>query len=83
MPDRRDGHSKLAWDKEAGSFVTVDPHPRIDTDQIKEDRLLDIIRRVIANSENAKEVAHEIAKDWFPVWRVDPDGKFNIARPRT
>lgn len=27
MTERRDGHSKLVWDKETRSFKTVDPHP--------------------------------------------------------
>jgi hypothetical protein len=27
MMERRDGHSKIVWDKNEGSFKTVDPHP--------------------------------------------------------
>lgn len=27
MPERRDGHSKLVWDKDSGSLKTVDPNP--------------------------------------------------------
>ena len=40
----------------------------------KRDKLLDILRRLLANPGNAREVADEIALDWFPLVRVNADG---------
>lgn len=45
---------------------------------LKEERLLDIIHRVIANPQNAKKVAEALAKDWFPICTVTPQGKMEI-----
>jgi hypothetical protein len=47
-------------------------------DRAKRDKLLDIIRRVIANPENAKEAADEIAQDWFPMIKVDARGAIHF-----
>lgn len=48
-------------------------------DQVKIDKLHDIIRCVVANPHNAREVAEEIAKDWYPMMQVNPDGSFDFV----
>lgn len=51
------------------------------TDIIEEQKrakLLDMIRRVIANPQNAKRVADAIALDWHPTICVGSDGNFTI-----
>jgi hypothetical protein len=50
-----------------------------DVDLMKRRKLLDIIRRVIANPHNAAEAADEIAKDWFPMIHVQRDGAIEIV----
>ncbi len=51
-------------------------------DQIKRDYLLDIIRRVIANPDNAREVADKLAEDWFPPMfsLIDSKGRRDILK---
>lgn len=46
----------------------------------KRERLLDILRRVIANPTNATRVAAEIAAEWDPTFRVRSDGSVEIMR---
>lgn len=60
--------------------ITYDDGRRfvVDAEKLKRAKLLDIIGRVIANPENAREVVEEIALDWFPVVSVDPKGKVTI-----
>jgi hypothetical protein len=57
----------------------MDPQDKVDIDQLKLERLLDILRHVIANPENAPKVAEALARDWFPRLRVGPNGKFDFA----
>lgn len=56
---------------ECGKFV-------VDAQKIKQRKLLDLMRRVIANPENAKEVANEIAIDWTPMIQVNSNGSMEI-----
>lgn len=49
-----------------------------EANKLKHEKLLDIIRRVIANPQHAKDAVDEIAIDWFPVFRVDQKGNFTI-----
>jgi hypothetical protein len=49
-----------------------------DADRFKREKLLDILRRVIANPGNAAEVADEISRDWFPTWECDPKGNWSV-----
>ena len=49
------------------------------TEAVKAKRLLDIIRRTIANPENAERVAMELAKDWNPTILVSPKGEILVA----
>lgn len=46
---------------------------------LKYDKLVDILRRVVANPNNIKEVAERIALDWNPVVRIESDGKITIV----
>lgn len=48
-------------------------------EKLKRDKLLDILRRCIANPGNVTEVSNEIAKDWFPLMRVSADGSCEIV----
>jgi len=57
----------------------MDPQDKVNIDQLKRDRLLDILRRVIANPGNVPQVAETIARDWFPMLRVGPNGKFEFV----
>jgi hypothetical protein len=41
----------------------------------KKAAILDAIRRVIANPNNADRVAAAIAKDWQPLIKIDSQGK--------
>jgi hypothetical protein len=50
-------------------------------EKMKRDRLLDIIRRVLANPGEAKRVAEVLARDWTPMWTVDGKGKISIDLP--
>lgn len=62
--------------------VTDTPAPSkfiADVDGLKRAKLRDIISRVMANPQNAAEVAEEIALDWFPMVRVDPKGNAEIV----
>ena len=58
---------------EAATFATL-----VDANKLKRDKLRDIIRRVIANPTNVDEVADEIARDWFPLINVTPQGVMEI-----
>ncbi len=51
-------------------------------EEIKVQRLLDLIRRVVANPQNAEEVARAIAADWTPLWEVSAAGCVSIRLPR-
>ncbi len=44
------------------------------TEQEKKTKLLDIIRRAIANPGNLNEVVAEIALDWNPTLQIDTKG---------
>lgn len=50
-----------------------------DIDQMKREKLLDILRRVIANPGNVNEVVTEIALDWFPRAQIATDGSVSIV----
>lgn len=45
-----------------------------DMDKAKHDRLLELIQQAVKNPSSAKSVATEIAKNWFPLCKVDPKG---------
>ena len=64
-----------------GRIVKDDGRLRMvaDMQQWKRNKLLDILRRVIANPENLKEVADEIALDWFPMAQVAKDGSVSFV----
>lgn len=47
-------------------------------EELKRAKLLDILRRVIANPQNAETVADEIVQDWFPMIEVAGDGSFKL-----
>ena len=51
-----------------------------DFERIKYETLLDIIRRVIVNPGNAEQVAHALAKDYFPSFRISAQGKAELVR---
>lgn len=51
---------------------------QVDLEQLKRDKLADIVRRVIANPQNLTETVTEISLDWFPMMRAVADGKFEI-----
>lgn len=55
-----------------GAQKGIDLIPEINRQ--KQEKMLDIIRRVIANPENAKEVAEQLAMDWFPLCEIDEKG---------
>jgi hypothetical protein len=57
--------------KDSAAFLN-----RVET--IKQERLLDILRRLIANPENAPQVAAALAVDWCPVVRVDSQGDIEV-----
>lgn len=44
-------------------------------EKLKQEKLLDIIRQVIANPHKASEAAREIAMDWSPILYVDAKGE--------
>lgn len=46
-----------------------------DIDREKREKLADIIRRATANPSNVAEVADEIARDWYPMIKIDPQGR--------
>ena len=64
-----------------GRIVKDDGRLRMvaDMQQWKRNKLLDILRRVVANPENLKEVADEIALDWFPMAQVAKDGSVSFV----
>lgn len=58
--------------------MCVNETSKIDFVNIKREKLLDIIRRVIANPENAKEVAEEVSRDWLPLIHVDEHNEISF-----
>jgi hypothetical protein len=58
--------------------LTISAPGLVQIDQLKQARLLDILRRVIANPENAKSVAETLSRDWFPMLHIDATGKVKI-----
>jgi len=57
----------------------MDPQDKANIDQLKRDRLLDILGRVVADPSSAPQVAETLARDWFSMLRVGPNGKFEFA----
>jgi hypothetical protein len=58
MTERRQGHSKLVWDKDAQALKTVDPHPR-DQDQIALDAAREIeseVRRFLPGPQRTARI---------------------------
>lgn len=51
----------------------------VDINNLKRAKLLDVIRRAIANPQNIQEVVDEIALDWFPSVRADSKGFLEIV----
>jgi hypothetical protein len=51
---------------------------RSSVDQQKRDKILDILRRVIANPFTAPEVASELSLDWNPMIVVDSKGNIDF-----
>jgi hypothetical protein len=49
-----------------------------EAETLKRTKLQDILSCVIANPQNVKEVAEEIALDWFPMVSVNSKGKMEI-----
>jgi hypothetical protein len=47
-------------------------------DRAKYERVLDLIRRATANGTHV-DVAKAIARDWFPLCRIDAKGKIEIV----
>ena len=47
---------------------------------LKEEKLLDLIRRACANG-TAREVAVGIAVDWCPTIEIDENGKASVVMP--
>lgn len=41
-------------------------------------KLEDILRRLIANPQNVKEVAIQLSKDWAPLFKINSDGSYSI-----
>lgn len=65
--------------KKAGRITNERGRLVVDADKIKRAKLLDILRRVIANPGNAEEVAREIALDWSPMIRIDSRGRMEVV----
>lgn len=55
--------------------VTNEELAMSDFNEMRRGKMLDIIRRVIANPQNVVEVANEIAKDWCPASLHNPNLK--------
>ena len=51
-------------------------------DEIKCDRLKDLVRRVMANPDRFDEVVAAIAVDWFPLFVVSSSGGVRVDVPR-
>lgn len=47
--------------------------------KVKLERLMELLRGVLAEPSTLNNVANEIAKDWFPMLSVDADGKMTVA----
>jgi hypothetical protein len=62
----------------AARIADRSPDMRGELRKCKEEFLLDMIRRVCANLEDAAEVAKAIAKDWNPTIYVQPDGSYEF-----
>ena len=76
MPSEPDIFAALS---KAGRITNEAGRLIVDAEKLKREKLLDIIRRVVANPGNAKEVADEIALDWFPKIQVDPKGVIRVV----
>jgi hypothetical protein len=55
-------------------------HRISDVTEWKRQKMLDIIRRVVANPINAQDVADELAKDWSPPIAIGTDGSMKLGR---
>jgi hypothetical protein len=60
MTERRDGHSKLVWDKETRSFKTVDPHP--ETWRQSDEAIRNLIAREIWRYQECEEAYGDFDK---------------------
>jgi hypothetical protein len=69
------GGGRLKYDKARRTIVSEPLVP----EQMKRDKLADILRRVVANPGNVPEVAEQIAQDWFPKFKIDKDGRAEIV----
>jgi hypothetical protein len=49
----------------------------LDLEKMKRDKLYDLICRATANG-TAREVADQVAMDWYPRMRVSPDAKIEF-----
>lgn len=49
----------------------------LDLDKMRRDKLYDLISRAAANG-TAREVADQVAKDWFPMMRVSADSEIEF-----
>jgi hypothetical protein len=58
--------------------MTMRPPLKEDLNLLKTNKLIDLLRRAIANPGNLKEVAEQVALDWFPKFVVDSKGKVSI-----
>lgn len=58
--ERRDGHSKLVWDKDEGSFKTVDPHPESLPDEV-----VNRVARAIATEWFGGKAPPESETEWW------------------
>lgn len=54
---------------------------RSEIERIKAERLLGVLRRVVANPQNAEEVAKVLAIDWCPLIKVDEKGHVSFEVP--
>lgn len=50
----------------------------VDFKKLKRDKLVDLLRRVVANPGHLEEVAEAIAADWMPIQRIDEHGKAEV-----
>lgn len=51
---------------------------RGEIEKLRRDKMLDILRRVIANPGNAPDVANQLVMDWFPVIRINADASIEF-----
>lgn len=56
-------------------------HPAVGIEKLKKvkrDKLVDLLRRVVANPSHLEEVADAVAAGWMPVLRIDGHGKAEV-----